>query len=120
LIPAWSHPKEKDWVFGTNHPDHNHAHHNHSVTPAHFAARTAFCQNLLTNLGWLPLIHFSDKSRFVLRHNKRWVWDRQGEESESTIRPTDKFPPSVMIFEVIGINRTSGLLCVEGIIDAES
>jgi hypothetical protein len=74
---------------------------------------------MLENSGWLPLINVSDESRFVREDDKRWVWYRRGEENESAIRPTQKFPPSIMIFAVIGRDYKSRLLFVEGMIDAE-
>jgi hypothetical protein len=93
--------------------------HSQELQPRHIDARVAFCQKMLENPGWLPLIHFSDESRFVLGDDKRWVWYRGGEENESAIRSTQKFPPSVMIFAVIGRDYKSKLLFVEGTIDAE-
>jgi hypothetical protein len=65
----------------------------------------------------LSLIHFSDESRFVLGDNKQWVWYRCGEENPSATRPTRKFPPSVMIFGVIGLGSKTKLLFIEGTVD---
>jgi transposase len=82
-------------------------------------ARIEFCQRMLANPGWLPLIHFSDESRFVLGDDKRWIWYRRGEENDSAAHSTQKFPPSLMVFAVIGIGYRSKLLFVDGTIDAD-
>jgi hypothetical protein len=74
---------------------------------------------MLANPEWLPLIHFSDESRFVLGDDKRWVWYGRGEENESATHATQKFAPSVMIFAVIGDGDKSKLLFVERTIDAD-
>jgi transposase len=93
--------------------------HIQELKPHQIAARIAFCRKLLDNPSWLPLIHFSDESRFVLGDDKRWVWYRRGEQNESAMLSTQKFPPSVMIFGVIGIDYKSDILFVEGSIDAD-
>jgi transposase len=93
--------------------------HIQDLSEDHLKARLAFCTQMLANPGWLPKIHFSDESRFVLGDDKRWVWYRRGEHNESTMHATQKFPPSVMIFAVIGLGYKSKLLFVEGTIDAE-
>jgi hypothetical protein len=74
---------------------------------------------MLANPGWLPLIHFSNESGFVLGDDKRWVWYGRGEENESAMHTIGKVPPSVMIFGVIGLGYKSKLLFVERTIDAE-
>jgi hypothetical protein len=93
--------------------------HTQELKQCHIEARLAFSEMMLTNPAWLPLIHFSDESRFVLGDDKRWVWYRRDEENESAMRSTRKFPPSVMIFAVIGPKYKSNLLFVEGSIDKE-
>jgi hypothetical protein len=67
----------------------------------------------------IQLIHFSDESRFVLGDDKRWLWSRRGEENEPAERATRNFPPSVMVFAVIGIDYKGKLLFIEGTVDAE-
>jgi hypothetical protein len=93
--------------------------HTQELHRRHIDERVAFCQKLLANPGWLPKIHFSDESRFVLGDDRRWVWYRRGEQNPSAMRDTQKFPRSVMIFGVIGPDYKSRLLFVEGTIDAE-
>jgi hypothetical protein len=63
------------------------------------------------------MIHFSDESPFVLGGDKHCVWYRRGDENESALQSTRKFPPSVMIFAVIGQHYNSTLLFCEGRID---
>jgi hypothetical protein len=92
--------------------------HNQELSPDHISARVAFCQEMLEHPGWLPLIHFSDESRFVLGDDKRWVWYRRAEDNDSAMQSKEKFPPSVMIFGVIGMGYKSKLFFVEGTIDA--
>jgi hypothetical protein len=75
--------------------------HTPELRQEHVEARVAFAEQMLAHPGWLPRIHFSDESRFVLGDDKRWVWYRRGEENDSAMRSTQKFPPSVMIFGVI-------------------
>jgi hypothetical protein len=60
-------------------------HHTQELKQRHIEARVEFWQKMLGNPGWLPLIHFSDESRFVLGDDKRWVWYRRGEENESAM-----------------------------------
>jgi transposase len=93
--------------------------HVQELKPHHIDARIAFCHKMLEKPGWLPKIHFSDESRFVLGDDKRWVWYRRGEENESAVRASQKFPPSVMIFGVIGPLYKSKLLFVQGTINTE-
>jgi transposase len=88
------------------------------LRPEHIAARVAFCQEQLDQPQYLPLIHFSDESRFVLGDDKRWIWYRRGEENESAFATKQKFPPSLMIFAVIGVGYKSRLLFVHGNINA--
>jgi hypothetical protein len=67
----------------------------------------------------LEKIYFSDESRVVLRIDRQWVWYRRGERNPSAFVTTRKFPPSVMIFAVIGIGYKSQLLIVSGSINAD-
>jgi hypothetical protein len=46
--------------------------HTQELNQRHIEARVEFCQKMLANPSWLPLIHFSDESRFVLGDDKRW------------------------------------------------
>jgi hypothetical protein len=39
--------------------------HTQELKQRHIEARVEFCQKMLANPGWLPLIRFSDESRFV-------------------------------------------------------
>jgi hypothetical protein len=48
-----------------------------------------------------------------------WVWPRRGEENPSATIHTQKFPQSLMIFAVIGIDYKSKRLPIEGTIDAD-
>jgi transposase len=81
-------------------------------------ARTDFCRKMLQHPEEFALIHFSDESRFVLGDDKQWVWYRRGEENPSADAPTRKFPPSVMIFGVIGLGYKSKLLFIKGTVNA--
>jgi hypothetical protein len=67
----------------------------------------------------LPLIHFSDGSLFVIGEDKNWIWYRRGEENSSATVAQTKFPPSLMVFAVIGIRYKSKSLVVEGPIDTD-
>jgi transposase len=91
--------------------------HTQQLTQAHIDARREFCKFMLASPAWFPLIHFSDESRFVLGDDKRWVWYRRGEENESATVSTQKYPPSLMVFAVIGPNYKSKLLFVRGTIN---
>jgi transposase len=93
--------------------------HNQIVTASHAAARIAFCDKMLAMPEVLPRIHFSDESRVVLGDDKGWIWYRAGEDNPAASVASGKFPPSVMIFAVIGMGYKSDLLMVEGTIDAE-
>ena len=64
-------------------------------------------------------IVFSDESRFVLGDNKRWVWRRYGERNPTTVVSQVKFPPSIMIYAVIGVDYKSQLIIVDGSIDSQ-
>lgn len=85
--------------------------------------RISFSNTLLTKYHNseidLQAINFSDESRFVLGDDKQWVWRRHGERNPTAVVPQVKFPPSVMIFAVIGRNYKSKLVLVEGSIDSE-
>jgi hypothetical protein len=91
------------------------------LTAGHINARMQFCNHWLQPhmIPLLPLIHFSDESRFVLRDDKKWVWYRNGEENESAMRHSVKFPKSLMIFAVIGIGFKSDVLIVNRTIDSQ-
>jgi transposase len=106
--------KRKLMGFGYQPPRHT-----QELKPEHKEYRVEFCDQMCNNPDWLPLIHFSDESRFVLGDDKRWVWYRRGEENESATHTTRKFPPAVMIFGVIGIGYKSKLLFVDGTIDTD-
>jgi transposase len=55
--------------------------HTQELKQCHIEASVEFCQKMLVNPGSLPLIHFSDGSRFVLGDGKRWVWYHRGDEN---------------------------------------
>jgi transposase len=93
--------------------------HTQLLRPEHIEARVEFCRDQLSQPQYLSTIHFSDESRFVLGRDKKWVWYRRGEENESAFVTSQKFPPSLMIFAVIGVGYKSRLLFVKGNIDAE-
>jgi transposase len=83
------------------------------------AARREFCAKYLQfPPEMLHKIAFSDESRAVLGTDKQWVWYRKGEGNASANVTTQKFPPSLMIFAVIGIGYKSKLLIIEGTVDA--
>jgi transposase len=89
------------------------------LTDSHIAQRVDFCRKYLEMPDSLPLIHFSDESRIVLGDDKRWVWYRRGENNPSANVSSAKFPPSLMVFAVIGIGYKSRLLLVDGTINTE-
>jgi transposase len=93
--------------------------HTQELKEHHTANRVEFCRHLLANPVWLGLIHFSDEPRFVIGDNKHWPWYRRGEENDSAMHPTEKVPPSLMIFGAIGPNYKSKVPFVEGRINAE-
>jgi transposase len=93
--------------------------HTQELMDYHMKDRRDFVDKMLAHPAWLPKIHFSDESRFVLGDDKRWVWYRRGEYNPSAMRSTRKYPPSVMIFAVIGPNYKSKLLFVEGTINTD-
>jgi hypothetical protein len=66
----------------------------------------------------LDTIAFSDESRVVLGTDKQWVWYRKGECNVSANVTSQKFPPGVMVFAVIGVGYKSKLLIVDGTIDS--
>jgi hypothetical protein len=89
------------------------------LTDRDIADRMDFCRKYLQMSDSLPLIHFSDESRIVLGDDKRWVWYRRGENNPSANVSSAKFPPSLMVFAVIGIGYKSRLLLVDGTINTE-
>jgi transposase len=93
--------------------------HTQELKDYHIEDRRNFAAKMLAHPSWLPKIHFSDESRFVLGDDKRWVWYRRGEYNPSAMRSTRKFPPAVMIFAVIGPNYKSKLLFVDGTINTD-
>jgi hypothetical protein len=90
------------------------------LTDRHIADRMDLCRKYLQIPDSLPLIHFSDESRIVLGDDNRWVWYRRGENNPSANVSSANFPPSLMVFAVIGIGYKSRLLTVDGTINTES
>jgi hypothetical protein len=68
---------------------------------------------------YLEKIHSSDESRLVLGYDKSWIWYRYGKDKSAASTSSMKFPPSLMIFVIIGIGFKSYLLLVEGSTDTE-
>jgi transposase len=93
--------------------------HSQVLEPRHKEERREFCDRQLSQPQYLPTIHFSDESRFVLGDDKRWIWYRRGEENDSAFHHKQKFPPALMIFAVIGVDYKSRLLFVHGNINAD-
>jgi hypothetical protein len=93
--------------------------HTQVLRPEHKKARRRFAKVQLSRPEDLPTICFSDESRFVLGDDKRWIWYRRGEENEAAFHKKEKFPPSLMIFAVIGVDYKSTLLFVKGTINAD-
>lgn len=93
--------------------------HDQDLTQVQMEKRFDFCQKMLADLNVLPVIAFSDESRFVIGDDKQWRWIRRGEETPNSKISTEKFPQSVMIFGVIGVGYKSKLLIVEGSINAQ-
>jgi hypothetical protein len=92
--------------------------HTQELRDAHIAARIAFCHQILKQPESLRLMHFSDKSRFVLGDGKRRLWYCRGEENEAAEQATRKFSSSMMVFTVIGIVSKSKLLFRKRTVDA--
>jgi hypothetical protein len=46
-------------------------HHAQDLKRHDIDARPAFCRKMLENPTWLPKIHFSDESRFILWDDRR-------------------------------------------------
>jgi transposase len=94
------------------------ARHVRLLNPGRVEDRIRFCQEMLQRPHEFLLIHFFDESHFVLGADKQWVWYRRGEENPSSTISTHKFPLSLMIFAVIGIDYKSKLLFSSGTVDA--
>jgi hypothetical protein len=67
----------------------------------------------------LGKICFSDESRVVLGRDNQWLWYRRREADPATYAPMTKFPPSVMVFAVIGSPCKSPLLITMNSIKAD-
>jgi hypothetical protein len=93
--------------------------HNQAGIEMHEAVRVALCRKTLSMARFLPKIPFSHELRIVLGGDKRWIWYCEGEDNPAALKLSIKFPPSVMVFAVIGIDFKSDLLFVEGSIDLE-
>ena len=94
--------------------------HSQLLTQKQIDKRIAFCRKILDEQSdIIPIIVFSNESRFVLGSDKRWVWKRRGDQMPSSTVQQQKFPSSVMVFAVIGVNFKSKLLIVEGSIDSD-
>jgi hypothetical protein len=52
--------------------------------------RLNFCKKRIDLPDSLSMIRFSDESRFVLGDDKKWVWDRKGEDNPSASISTNK------------------------------
>jgi hypothetical protein len=76
----------------------------------HIANGVEFCYHLPANPAWLGLTHLSDESGSILGDDNHWLLYWRGEENDSAMDLTEKFPPSFMIFGVIGLNYKSKLL----------
>jgi transposase len=83
------------------------------------APRLAFCQKMLKILEDLPKIHLSDGLKVVLGADRQWIWFRSGEDNPGASASSIKFPPTVMVFAIIGIGFKSDLMLREGSIDTD-
>jgi transposase len=93
--------------------------HDQALTAAHIEDRITFCHKMLRLRDDIPLIHYSDESRFILGDDRRWIWYQRGQENPPASISLTKFPPSVMVFAVIGMGDKSDLLIIEGSIDSD-
>jgi transposase len=93
--------------------------HNQMLTSRHVAERIAFCEKMLSMKEISTKIHFSDESRVVLGDDKGWIWYRAGEDNPNASVSSKKFPESLMVFAVIGVDFKSDLLVVQGTIDTD-
>jgi transposase len=92
--------------------------HIQALTVRHKEDRVAFCQDMIRYPEeTLRKIYFSDESRIVLGTDKEWIWYRKGEGNDEANVASQKFPPSLMIFAVVGQGYKSKLLFVEGSIN---
>lgn len=72
------------------------------LTPQHIEKRINFCYSILKNRNNLPVIGFSDESRFSLGSDKRWLWRRRNERNPNTIIKKEKYAFSIMVWGMIG------------------
>ena len=75
--------------------------------------RMNFCYTILLHRNELPFIGFSDKSRFCLGNDYRWVWRNQGQYNPKTVVSHSKFAPSIMILGLIGRGYKPGIFIFE-------
>lgn len=71
--------------------------------------RMNFCYTILLHRNELPFIGFSDKSRFCLGNDNRWVWRIQGQYNPKPVVSHSKFAPSIMIWGLIGRGYKPGI-----------
>jgi hypothetical protein len=93
--------------------------HNQALNDRYTTVQLDFCQKMLKMREDLPKIHFSDGSRVVLEADRQWIWCRSGEDNLGASMSSIKFPPTVIVFAVIGIAFKSDLMLVEGSIDTD-
>jgi hypothetical protein len=93
--------------------------HDQKLAEIQIMNRLHFCKKKINFPDSLSMIHFSDESRFVLGDDKKWIWDRKGEDNPSASISTNKFPQGIMVFAVIVIDYKSRLLIVNESIDMD-
>jgi hypothetical protein len=88
--------------------------HNRVVTVIRAPDRVAFCHKMLPLPSLLRHIHFSDESRIVLGESTHGHMHWNGEDNAEASLPSHNFPPSLIVFAVIGNGFRSDLLLVDG------
>ena len=83
--------------------------HEPSLTNIQIQKRINFCYSILLRRKELPFICFSDESRFSLGSDKRYLWRMRGKYNPKTVVHKVKFPTTIMIWGMIGINYKSSL-----------
>ena len=90
------------------------------LTDINIKKRISFCYSILKNRDIIPLIGFTDESRFCMGNDKRWVWVKRGEYNINAYMQRDKFPLSIMVWGMIAFGYKSKLLFVNGTLGADN
>jgi hypothetical protein len=75
--------------------------HNQALAGQRVEDRVSLCGHMLGPRYFLPVIHISDKTRFVLCDNRHWMCYRKGEENPSASLACIMLASSPMLFTFI-------------------